>query len=102
MRTTPDRPSTRLLPLFLAWLALVALTLASLGLGEWLGSAGWLPLLVAVIIWVKAWLVAHYFLEVRLSRALIRRIIWAFIAFAPIALALTDRFGRQFAEWAQL
>ena len=100
---TPDpKPSIRLAPLVIAWLGLVSLTLASLGLGDWLRGASWLPLLVAAIAWLKAWLVARYFLETQLTRTFIRRLIWTFIAFAPIALVLTDRFGRQFAEWAQL
>ena len=51
---------------------------------------------------VKAWLVARYFLEAQLTHNFIRRMIWIFIAFAPIALVLTDRFGRQFAAWVQL
>jgi len=95
-------PSTRLGPLLLTWLALVALTLLSLILGEWFGGAGWLPMLVAAIIWLKAWLVARYFIEAQLTRTLIRRIIWAFIAFAPIALVLTDLFGRQATRWLHL
>lgn len=100
---TPDPiPSTQLRPLLIAWLGLVLLTLASLGLGEWLSGRSWLPLLVAAIVWLKAWLVARYFLEAQLCRTFIRRLIWVFIAFAPIALVLTDRFGRQFAEWVQL
>ena len=92
---TPQRlPSTRLAPLVFAWLALITLTLLSLGLGEWLRDAPGLPALVAAIVWFKAWLVADYFLETPLSHA--------FIAFAPIALVLTDMFGRQFAELMQL
>lgn len=88
-------PSTRLAPLAAAWLGLVLLTLISLGLGEWLGRAAWLPALVAAIVWLKAWLVAHYFLEAHLSHPFIRRTVWVFIAFAPIALVLTDLFGER-------
>ena len=100
---TPERlPSTRLAPLVFAWLVLITLTLLSLGLGEWLRDAPGLPALVAAIIWLKAWLVAYYFLETPLSHAFIRRLVWIFIAFAPIALVLTDMFGRQFAELIQL
>ena len=102
MRPPAPQPETRLKPLVWTWVALLALTGASLGLGEWLRGASWLPLLVAAIIWLKAWLVARHFLEVKLSRAFIRRVVWTFIAFAPVALVLTDRFGRQFAAWAQL
>ena len=65
----------------------------------------WCPgllLPVASIIWLKARLVARYFLEAPLCTTFIRRLIWTFIAFAPIALVLTDLFGRQFAEAFQL
>ena len=88
-----------LVPLVGAWLGLVLLTLASLGLGEWLRASGWLPLLVASIIWFKGWLIGRYFLEAHLSRTFIRRLVWGFIAFAPVALVLTDFFGRQFVTW---
>ena len=99
----PDpQPSVRLAPLVFAWLGLVALTLISLVLGEWVERAPWLPTLVSAIIWLKAWLVAYYFLEAQLAHTFIRRLVWIFIAFAPIALALTDLFGRQFAAVAQL
>ena len=40
----------------------------------------------AAIIWLKAWLVAYFFLEAKRCHTFIRRLIWAFIAFAPIAL----------------
>ena len=102
MKTRNAKLSTQLTPLVVAWLALVLLTLISLGLGEWLRGLSWLPLLVASIIWLKAWLVARYFLEAQLSHIFLRRVIWIFIAFAPVALVLTDHFGRRFAEWAQL
>jgi hypothetical protein len=102
MNTTARRTSARLAPLIFAWLGLMALTLVSLGLGAWLRGAVWLPLLVAAVIWLKAWLVATYFLEARLSRTFIRRLIWVFIGFAPVALVLTDLFGRQFANLVKL
>ena len=98
MNTSDRQPGVRLPPLVLAWLALVTLTLLSLVLGEWVGRAPWLPTLVAAIIWLKAWLVAYFFLEAQLAHTFIRRLVWIFIAFAPIALALTDLFGRQFAS----
>jgi hypothetical protein len=102
MNEPEPHPNVNLTPLALTWLALVALTLVSLGLGEWLGRASWLPTLVAAIIWLKAWLVAFFFLETRLCHTLIRRLIWAFIAFAPVALVLTDLFGQQFAALVQI
>ncbi len=102
MNTSDSQPSIRLAPLALAWLGLVALTLISLVLGEWVGRAPWLPSLVAAIIWLKAWLVAYFFLEAQRTHSFIRRLVWIFIAFAPIALALTDLFGRQFAAVVRL
>ena len=102
MSTPPSRRSARLTPLVFAWLGLVLLTLLSLGLGEWLREVAWLPVLVAAIIWLKAWLVAYFFLEAKLCHTFVRRMIWAFIAFAPIALTLTDLFGRRFAALVQL
>lgn len=102
MSTRKQQPTTSLRPLLFAWLGLVLLTFVSLGLGEWLGRAPWLPALVAAIIWLKAWLVGYFFLEAQLCHTFIRRLVWIFIAFAPIALVLTDLFGRQFAAFAQL
>ena len=89
-------------PLGLAWLALMALTLASLALGEWLRGANGLPLLVAAIVWIKGWLVARHFIEARLAHPFIARMLAGFIAFAPLALVLTAFYGRQLAGWASL
>lgn len=101
MQAQPQ-PSHRLLPLAIAWLGLVLLTLLSIGLGDWLrGDTGLAPL-VGGIIWLKAWLVARYYLETALCHGFIRRLVWIFIAFAPLALVLTDLFGRQFAALVQL
>ena len=91
-----------LTPLAFVWLGLVALSLLSLVLGEWIGEAAWLPVLVAAIIWLKAWLVARYFLEITQCTTFIRRLVLGFIAFAPIALVLTDTFGPQLASILQL
>ncbi len=88
--------------LFLAWFSLILLTFVSLGLGEWLRQGTWLYVLVAAVIWFKAWVVARYFLETRLSHTFIRRLTWVFIAFVPVALVLTVTFGREFAEWIKL
>ncbi len=86
----------------LAWLALVVLTLVSLGLGEWFHGAAWLPVLVAAIVWIKARLVTQQFLEARLAHPFIARVLAGFIAFTPVALLLTAFFGRQLAQWATL
>ncbi len=88
--------------LFFTWAILVLLTLASVGLGEWLQEGAWLSALVGGIIWLKAWLVARYFLETPFSHTFIRRLTWVFIAFVPVALVLTVMFGRWFAEWVRL
>ena len=88
--------------LTLTWLALVALTLLSLGLGQWFHGAAWLQLLVAGIVWIKGWLVAQKFIEAELAHPFIRRVLKGFIAFTPVALVLTAFYGRQFARWATL
>lgn len=86
----------------LAWLALVALTLISLGLGEWFPAAAWLPLLVAAIVWVKGTLVARCFIESHVAHPFIARVLAAFIAFAPLALVATAYFGEKVARWTSL
>lgn len=85
-----------------AWLTLVALTLLSLGLGHWFHGAAWLPLLVAVIIWLKGKLIARQFIESHIAHPFIAQVLNAFIAFTPIALLLIAFFGTQFARWATL
>ena len=100
MNSHPKTPSTALLPLTLTWLGLCLLTVLSLGLGRWFHGANWLPLLVAVIVWLKGMMVAHYFIEAELTHAFIRRLLKVFIAFAPLWLILTGFFGGQFAQWA--
>ena len=102
MEPRQTSPSLCMAPLVGAWVGLVALTLLSIALGEWLRGVPGLLLPVAAIIWLKAWLIARYFLEISLTRTLIRRIVWVFIAFAPIALVITDLFGRQLAKWLQV
>lgn len=89
-------------PFVLAWLALVALTLLSLGLGQWFHGQRWLPLAVAVIIWIKGMLVARQFIESPSAHRFIARMLNCFIAFVPIALLLVTFFGEQFARWVTL
>lgn len=86
----------------LAWLALVALTLASLGLGEWFPRAPWLPLLVAAIVWLKGVLVARAFIESHLAHPFIARLLQGFVAFSPLALVGTAYFGDSLARWLTL
>jgi len=91
-----------LAPLTYAWLALVMLTLLSLGLGQWFHGASGLPILVAAIVWLKGMLVARRFIESPLAHPFITWVLRGFIAFTPLALLLTAFFGGQFARWATL
>jgi len=88
--------------LTVAWLALLSLTLASLGLGEWFREAGWLPAMVAAIMWIKGALVARCFIESHVAHPFIARVLSAFIAFAPLALLGTAYFGPQLARLSTL
>jgi hypothetical protein len=85
-----------------AWLALVGLTLASLGLSEWFRAMPGLPLLVAAIIWIKGALVARCFLESAVAPRFIAGTLRVFIAIAPLALIATAFFGNTLARWATL
>jgi hypothetical protein len=85
-----------------AWLLLVALTLASLGLSEWFREARWLPLLVAAIIWLKGMLVARCFIESQVAHPFIARVLKIFIGISPLALITTAFFGGTLARWATL
>lgn len=102
MNASNVTPAANLRPLATAWLVLVALTVLSLGLGQWFHGAPWMPLLVAAIVWIKGLLIARQFIEARLAHAFIARVLRGFIAFTPIALVLTAFFGSQFARWASL
>lgn len=102
MVTTENQPSPSLAPLAWAWLGLIALTLASLGLGQWFHGADWLQPLVAAILWLKGILVANRFIEVRQAHPFIRRVVATFIAFTPLALLAVAYFGAQVARWASL
>lgn len=102
MKTAPIPPSAALGRLGLCWLGLSALTLISLGLGQWFHGAAWLPFLVAGIVWVKGSMVARYFIESHLAHPFIAWVLRVFIILAPAALVLTAFFGDQFARWATL
>ncbi len=96
------KPADHSRSLTYAWLGLVALTLVSLGLGEWFRDADWLPLLVAAIIWIKGTAVAFRFIEIGVTHPFIRRVVQAFIAIPPLALLATAYFGGTLARWATL
>lgn len=76
-----------------AWLVLVALTLASIALGKWSAAIPWLPLLMAVVIWIKCAIIADRFIEADRAHPFVRRVVRVFIALAPIALILVTLFG---------
>lgn len=94
----PDTAAT----LTAAWLALLALTFLSLGLGQWFHAADWLPLLVAAIVWIKGAVVARCFIEAHQATPFIARLLQVFIALAPLALLLTSFFGRHVVRWVTL
>ncbi len=96
------RPPDTFPALAATWLLLVMLTLASLALGEWFPAAAWLPLLVAAIVWIKGAVVARHFIEANVAHPFIRRILQAFVAFAPAALVLTSFFAAPLARWTTL
>lgn len=100
--TTEVQPSTEFKSITLAWLALVALTLLSLELGQWLHGVAWLQFVVAGIIWLKGTLVARSFIESQIAYPFIRNVLRVFIAFAPLALILIAFYGREFARLTTL
>ncbi|HZW20368.1 cytochrome C oxidase subunit IV family protein [Noviherbaspirillum sp.] len=73
-----------------AWAGLLALTGLSLVAGHSHGHAQWMPLLVAALIWIKGTVVARYFLESKDAHPFIVWLLRLFIAFAPVALLITD------------
>lgn len=100
---SPEKKLTSTLPpLTYAWLALVALTLISLYLGQWFHGAAWLQPLVAAIIWLKGIVVAQHFIETGVTHPFIRRVVYSFIAFTPLALIVITYFGTELARWTTL
>lgn len=89
-----NRTNSKIAPIAMAWLGLLMLTVVSLVLGNRFGHASWMPLLVAAIIWIKATMVAHYFIESDVAHPLIAWIVRAFIAFVPTALVLSAFLGK--------
>lgn len=96
--SSPDRHR----PQTLTWLALLAMTLSSLALSEGFRQLPGLPLLVALIIWLKGTLVARYFIETRDAHPFIARVVAVFIVIPPLALVITAYFGSTLARWASL
>lgn len=94
--------TANLRPLFVAWLVLIGLTLLGNQLGTLLHGAAWLQIAVAGIVWLKGYLVADRFIEMREAPPFIRNVLRGFIAFAPLALVATAFFGTRLARWATL
>ena len=88
------RTNDKICPSVLAWLGLLVLTMVSLVLGSRFGHASWMPLLVALIIWVKGTLVARYFIESDTAHPFIAMLLRVFVAFVPVALVLTALLGK--------
>ena len=89
-----NRINKRIQPPVFAWLALLALSFSGLILGELVGHARWMPLLVAAIIWAKGTMVARYFIESHQVHSYIAWVIRGFVAFVPVALVLTALLGK--------
>lgn len=85
-----------------AWLLLIGLTFISLALGKGDFSASWLPVLMALVIWLKCAIVADRFIEADQAHPLVHRIVQIFIALAPLALILVTFFGTEIGHWTAL
>lgn len=88
--------------LTLAWGGLLALTGVSLLLGKLLHGQAWLPLLVAGVLWLKAWIVIRYFIEADATHAFIRKVLYGFIGITPVCIVLLGFWGEAFARFARL
>ncbi|MCK0509032.1 hypothetical protein [Aromatoleum anaerobium] len=102
MKTIETTRPAALFPLFLSWLGLVLLTLLSLWLAQRSGSAAWLQLPVAAIVWLKGWIVARYFIESHLAHPFIAVVVRVFILCVPVALILAAWLGDRFARLTTL
>lgn len=85
-----------------AWLALIALTLASLALGKWSATIPWLPVVMAIVMWAKCAIIADRFIEANQAHPFVRRVVQVFIALAPSALILVTLFGSEISRWTAL
>lgn len=91
-----------LAPLVKTWLGLLALTGLSLLLGHVLHGQAGLQWVVAVVLWLKGWLVIRHFIEADSAHPLIRRVLYGFITITPALLLVTALFGRQLARMTTL
>jgi hypothetical protein len=96
----PARPRFALLTA--AWLGLLALTGASVALGEWFAPAPAMVAALALVLWLKGVLVARCFIESASAHPWIAAMLRVFVALWPIALVLTALFGPSLVRWATL
>lgn len=85
-----------------AWLGLLALTATSLAFGYMMHGRIGLQILVAGLLWLKAWIVVRDFIQIDECHSFIRRVVYGFIAITPLCIALLSIYGAQFARWARL
>lgn len=85
-----------------AWIALIMLTLGSLGVGHFLQASEWLTPVIAAIVWLKCTLIARHFIEANHAHPFIRWALRIFIAFVPLWLLLTAWLGDRIAGWTTL
>ncbi|MCB1960915.1 MAG: cytochrome C oxidase subunit IV family protein [Rhodocyclaceae bacterium] len=95
MTTTPRT-------LTLAWLALVALTLLGITLGEWESPGLWTTLAVAAVMTLKGRLVIDHFLELGNAHRRIRQLVRLYAALLPALVVLTHLFGPHIARLTTL
>ena len=73
-----------------AWVMLLVITVVTAGIAvAERGVLPWVGWIIAALVWWKAWLVADHYLEVADAAPVFRRLVLAFIALAPLALAVT-------------
>ncbi|UCU99491.1 cytochrome C oxidase subunit IV family protein [Acidovorax radicis] len=73
----------------LTWLALLALTAASVamaGHAQHGGSRLWMTIAVAALAWTKGWLLVRHYLEAHHAGPVFLRIVMLFGALAPLGL----------------
>lgn len=100
MHSKPSAPNT--LMLVGAWITLVMLTLASLGVGRSLHASAWLTPVIAAIVWLKCTLIARHFIEANHAHPFIQWVLRVFIAFVPLWLLITAWLGERIAGWTTL
>lgn len=97
-----NRLPNSLTSLTLAWVCLLGLTALSLLLGNTLHGQTWLQLLVAGILWLKAWIVIRHFIQANATHRFLRNVLYGFIGVTPVCIVLLGFWGAAFARFASL